>query len=188
MKATARMVGMSHRTIWLRSIWGLPFLELCAIVLLVCLFESASMADARTPPRDEAMIDTFSDKRDDFENLVRLFEHDRSALPHRSIVGTFDDLTKAGIGRARVAEYKRLFARVRIRHWEYYPPTGVVLLNVWSVGMGPAGARKSFRFTPTDSSVHLVPSTDNYHPTDDEYPTEIDRQIAPHWYIHFDAT
>ena len=115
-----------------------------------CMFAWLVIADpfgGRPHPTDEAMLTQFRDKREIFEQLVRMIEEDPGLQRLAPDFMRPEDPISAGVTADRMAAYRRLCAKADVAHGFSHYGEAIEFI-VHTRGLSISGSAKGFVYAP----------------------------------------
>jgi hypothetical protein len=154
---------------------------LCVFILSVLL----TGCDNSAHPTDEVMRDNFKLHEAEFEKVISMLKIDQKLERIDDSWTLPDDPSSIGISPSRIADYRRIFADIKVpRGVIVYNKTGRVLFLASALGLGISGSEKGYAYLQEESDL-IVPSLDGYESPDHRSFTAY-RHLKDHWYLYLD--
>jgi|HubBroStandDraft_1064217.scaffolds.fasta_scaffold583810_1 hypothetical protein len=145
-------------------------------------------ADRRSHPTDDELTERFISHEADFEALSPMLDSDCRRLPIEAKSCELIDLEGAGVGAARVADYRLILARVGAPSFSYDPRSGNLSLPVSKAGDHAGDSGKSYLYLAHEASQPLLHQPSYALRGPGIYRLTGDHRIKGRWFIHHDGT
>lgn len=145
------------------------------------------VADSRHLP-DADLIRRFHEQRNDFELLLSMVQHDKGLQRVDDTWTSPERPSEIGVSADRIAEYRRLFARLGVpRGFDAFQASKRIIFLVSTQGLSVTGTAKGYAYlvAPPESPELLLPSLDDCTQGRRESFTAY-RHIQGGWYLYFD--
>lgn len=162
------------------------------LAALAWLVWSIGITGRPQPPADAAMEVNFRQHREQFEQLVRMFNKDTmmSGISHEftspSFTNPYTDTPSAmelGFTESRWNQYRSLFQQLELKHGIGRYPDGTILLRYWSYGISITGEWKGYVY----SKEPLEPLLDSLDDVDvsDRLGVRY-KELGENWYLYYE--
>ncbi len=136
-------------------------------------------------PKDEDLIQRFKTHRQEFEQLLQMFQADKGLGRVAPDFTRPANTTEIGVTKERIDEYRRLFSALGLSSGiEGYGERDAVIFYASTQGLSVSGSSKGFAYL-TKRPELLVDQLDGYRSPDGRSFSAF-RHIEGNWYLHLD--
>lgn len=156
-------------------------------MLAIAFLAAASGCSRPSHPPDAALFQTFHQHEADFQLLVDMLRQDRQLQRVDADWTRPEDPSTAGVSAERIAEYRRLFAKLGIPRgfYAFHDPERFTFLAS-ALGLGISGSAKGYAYLENRPDL-IVDNLDAYPGPSGSGTFTAYRHLRDHWYLFLES-